>query len=180
MIFDKSFKEIFSAQIFAIIGGTLAGIILAAYTDKIFIIPGMLIILPGFMAMRGNISGTFASRISSGLFLGVIKPDEKKSKIIRGNINGSFVLALMVSIALGLVAFLFNYLIAGVIVFKIIFVPILAGILSNFILNPLTLFATIYIFKRGDDPNNIIGPIITTTGDLTSIASLLLVVMLIT
>ncbi|HUW43406.1 MAG TPA: magnesium transporter [Bacillota bacterium] len=178
-LFDKNFKEIFSAQLFAIIGGIIAGVVLAVYMDKIFLIPGMLIIIPGFMEMRGNISGTFASRISSGLFLGVINPSKPDKKIIRGNLRGSFILALIVSLALGLVAFIFNYLVMGVLAAKIIIVTLLAGILSNFILNRLTLFTTIYLFKKGHDPNNIMGPFVTTAGDIISTLSLLVIILLI-
>ncbi len=178
-LFDKNFKEIFSAQLFAVIGGIIAGVVLAVYMDKIFLIPGMLIIIPGFLEMRGNISGTFASRITSGLFLRIIDPAKKNKKIIRGNLKGSFILALIVSLTLGLLAFAFNYLIMGVVVPEIILVPLLAGILSNFILNRLALFATIYFFKKGHDPNNIMGPFITTTGDVVSTISLLVVVLLI-
>jgi len=178
-LFDKNFKEIFSAQLFAIIGGLISGIVLAIYVDKIFLIPGMLIIIPGFMAMRGNISGTFASRISSGLFLGVINPYKLDKKIINGNLKGSFALAMIVSLVLGLIAFAFNYIIMGVIAPKIILIPLLAGILSNFILNRLTLASTIYIKFQQHDPNNIIGPFIATIGDITSIVSLLVVILLI-
>jgi len=180
MIFDKSFKEIFSAQLFSIIGGLIAGIVLATYRERIFLVPGMLIVIPGFMAMRGNISGTFASRISSGLFLRVIDPNKMNSDIIKGNLNGSFILAIIISLALGLIASIFTYIVAGIFVYQIILIPLFAGLLSNFVLNPLTLFATVYLFKKGHDPNNIIGPIVTTLGDVTSIVSLLLVIFLIT
>ena len=179
-LFDKNFREIFSAQLFTIIGGLIAGVILAIYVDKIFLVPGMLIIIPGFMAMRGSISGTSASRISSGLFLGVINPSKLNKNIIKGNIKGSFALAMIVSLLLGLLAFAFNYIIMGVVTPKIILIPLLAGILSNFILNRLTIFSTIYLFKKGHDPNNISGPFITTIGDITSIVSLLIIILLIT
>lgn len=178
-IFDKNFKEIFSAQLFAITGGIIAGVFLAVYMDKIFVIPGMLIIIPGFMAMRGNISGSFASRIAAGLFLGMIDPDKKKDRIIKGNLSASLLLAGIISLVLGLVAFGFNYLISGIIVYEIIIIPLLAGIISTFILDYVTLYATIAIFKRGHDPNNMMGPIVTTAGDVTSIISLLVVVLIV-
>ena len=110
-IFVKDFREILSSQMVSIIGGLMAGIALAIYTDKLLLIPGMLIMLPGFLEMRGNISGSFASRLSSGLFLGVIKPGRIKTKIIKGNLLASFLLAILVSFALGLIAFSFNYLV---------------------------------------------------------------------
>jgi len=178
-IFDSNFREIFSSQIVSIVGGLIAGTILAVYTDKLLLIPGMLIILPGFLEMRGNISGSFASRLSSGLFLGVIKPDKVNTRTIKGNLLASFFLAIFVSLVLGLVAFSFNYLILKTLTLKIILLPLVAGVIANAIEIPLTLFATIYLFKKGHDPNNIMGPFITSTGDITSVLSLLIALVLI-
>lgn len=178
-IFDGNFKEMFTSQIISIIGGIIAGTILAIYTNKILLIPGMLILLPGFLEMRGNISGSFASRLSSGLFLGVIKPNRTKTKIIRGNLLASFFLVIFVSLALGLIAFLFNFFVFQIFTPTIIVIPIIAGIITNIIEIPLTLFVTFYLFRKGHDPNNIMGPFVTSTGDITSVVSLLLVLVLI-
>jgi mgtE-like transporter len=172
-LFDKDFEEILTAQIISIIGGILVGTLLAIYTDNILIIPGMLILLPGFLEMRGNISGTFASRISSGLFLGVINPRIIKTHIIKGNLLGSFLQAIIVSFVLGLIAFLFNYFFLDIVILKIIFVPLVAAIIANAIEIPLTLFVTLYLFKKGHDPNNIMGPFVTSTGDVTSVLALI-------
>lgn len=173
-IFDSVFKEILSSQVISLIGGLIAGTILAIYTDKLLLIPGMLILLPGFLEMRGNISGSFSSRLSSGLFLGVIKPNKTTIKLLKGNIVASFLLAIVVSLALGLLAFLFNYFVFGVILYKIITLALIAGIIANAIEIPLAMFATFYLFKKGHDPNNIMVPFITSTGDITSIVALLI------
>jgi mgtE-like transporter len=178
-IFDKKFKEIFSSQMVSIFGGLFAGTILAIYTNKLFLIPGMLILLPGFLEMRGNISGSLAARLTSGMYLGFVNPKRPKTKIIKGNTVASFMLAIIVSFALGLLAFIFDYLIFGTITLKILFIPLIAGILANMIEIPLTLFFTFYLFKRGHDPDDIMGPFVTSTGDITSVLSLVIVVLLI-
>lgn len=173
--FDNSFKEIFSSQLVSIAGGLIAGTMLAAFTGEILLIPGMLILIPGFLEMRGNISGSFASRLSSGLFLGVINPKKIRTKIIKGNLLASFILAGFVSLVLGLLAFLFNFIAFQALTPKIILLPLFAGIIANAIEIPLTLIVTLYLFRKGLDPNNIIGPFVTSTGDITSIVSLLFV-----
>ena len=147
-IFDKNFKELFSSQLISIFGGLIAGTALAIYTDKLLLIPGMLILIPGFLEMRGSISGSFASRLSSGLFLKIINPNKVKTKLIKGNIIASFFLAALVSLTLGIIAFAFNYFTIHEITKKIIFLPLIAGIIANAIEIPLTLFATIYLFKK--------------------------------
>lgn len=178
-LFDKRFREIFSSQLVSILGGLIAGTILAIYTDKLFLIPGMFILLPGFLEMRGNISGALAARLTSGMYLGFVNPRKPNTKIIKGNILASFMLAIIVSFALGLLAFIFNYLAFGILTLKILFIPLVAGILANAIEIPLTLFFTFYLFRKGHDPDNIMGPFVTSTGDITSVLSLLIVVLLI-
>ncbi|MBS3163614.1 magnesium transporter [Candidatus Woesearchaeota archaeon] len=175
----EEFKEIFSSQLACIFGGLLIGTILAVYTDELLLIPGMLILIPGFLEMRGNISGAFASRLSSGLFLGVINPKHNNTKLIRGNLLASFFLAILVSLSLGLIAFGFNYIMLNILTPKIILIPLIAGIIVNAIEIPLTLFVTFYLFRKGHDPNNIMGPFITSTGDVTSIISLLIALVII-
>ncbi len=173
-IFDKNFKEIFSSQIVSVIGGLIVGTILAIHTERMLLIPGMLILLPGFLEMRGNISGSFASRLSSGLFLKVIKPNKINTKVIRGNLAASFLQVIIVSLALGLIAFLFNFLALHILTPRIILIPVIAAIIANIVEIPLTLFTTFYLFKKGHDPNNIMGPFVTSTGDVTSTVSLLI------
>ena len=178
-IFDAKFKEILSFQIVSILLGIFAGTMLAIFTNKLLVIPGIFILLPGFLEMRGNISGSFSSRLSSGLFLGVIKPDRMKTKMIKGNLSASFLLAVAVSFVLGVIAFVFTYLVFGVFVPTIIIFPLIAGLIANAIEIPLTLFMTFYLFRKGHDPNDIMGPFITSTGDIISIVSLLLALVVI-
>ncbi|MEM3126893.1 MAG: magnesium transporter [Candidatus Woesearchaeota archaeon] len=173
MEFKKEFEEIFLSQIVSIGGGLFAGTILAIYVDRIFLIPGILLIFPAFLDLRGNISGSLASRLSSGLFLGIVKPKISNTKIIRGNLVASLLLAILISFFLGVIAFLFNYVIIGKFIPVLIVVPVVAGVIANIIEVPITLFMTFYIFKKGHDPNNIMGPFVTSTGDIISILSLL-------
>lgn len=178
-LFDKNFWEIFSAQTVSIFGGLIAGTFLAIYTDKLFLIPGMLILLPGFLETRGNISGTLSSRLISGLFLKVISPKKINTSLVRANVIAASLLALFVSFVLGLVVFLFNYFIFHVYEPKIILLPVIAGILANAVEIPLTLITTFYLFRKGHDPNNFMGPFITSTGDVTSVIALLVALYII-
>jgi len=178
-VFDKRFEEIFSAQLVSIIGGLIVGTLLAVYKDKILLIPGMFILLPGFLEMRGNISGTLASRLSSGLFLKVIKTDKKNIEIINANVLASFFLAILVSLVLGAIAAFFNYLILGSFTSSIILLAVIAGVIANLIEIPLTVVTTFYLFKKGYDPNDIMGPFVTSTGDVTSVISLLVALLII-
>lgn len=172
--FDTNFKEIISSEIVLLFGGLLAGSLLAFYTDQILIIPGMLIILPGFLEMMGNINGSFTARLVSGLFLKIIKPTTYKSRIVKDNIAASFILAISLSFLFGFILFSWNWIIGGTSNWALILLPLIAGIISNVLEIPLALMATFYLFKKGHDPNNVMGPFITISGDVISIAALII------
>lgn len=173
-LIDRNFREIFFSQIVSIVSGILAGIFLATYTDTLLLIPGIFILIPGFLEMRGNISGAFSARLSSGLFLRVVKPYGFGAKIVKGNLFASFLLAVIVSFVLGLIAFVITFLLFKVVVIKLLFIPVIAGILANAVEIPLALIATFYLFSKGHDPNNIMGPFITSTGDVVSVLALII------
>lgn len=178
-VLDRDFRDILGSELVSVTGGLLTGSILAAQEDVLLAIPGVLIIVPGFLEMRGNISGTLSSRLTAGLFLGEIETGDWRSRIILGNLFGSILLSLGISISLGLIAFLFTLVAFDRIATNLILIPVIAGVVANGIEVPLTVYATFFVFRRGHDPNNVIGPFVTSTGDVTSILALLLAVILV-
>ncbi len=175
----KDFNEILSVETISITGGLFAGLLLTFATDKLELMPSLFILLPGFLEMRGNISGTISARLSAGLHVGAFKKEYNKRNIIRGNVLASIFLVIFLSLFLGILAYVVSFEFFGIASTDVIFVAFAAGILSNVIEVPLTIFTTFWLFRHGHDPNNIMGPYVTTTGDIVSIISLLIAISII-
>lgn len=175
----REFEEILVSEFISVTGGVLAGAMLAQAVDKIAALPGILILLPGFLAMRGNISGSLAARLSAALHLGMLKKPQHNGRFLHANVWSEFVLGILVSSVLGLVAYFGTLYFFNVHSPEIIWISILAGIVSNIIMIPLTTRTTIWLYKHGHDPDNIMGPYITTLGDIVSVVSLIIAVMVI-
>ena len=175
----SDFKEISAGQFFSITGGLVAGMLLASLKDQLILIPGFLILIPGFLEMKGNISGSLASRIGSALHLGTIKAEMKNTSFIRENILATFSLVIIVSFVLGLFSLAATYLFFRVVYLKIIYIALVGGIFANMIMIPSTIYMSFWLFRHGYDPDNIMGPYVTTTGDVLSMFSLFLAVMVI-
>ena len=60
---DSVIKESFIALLICALGDLFAGIVLGKMTFFLETFPGLLVIIPGAIGMRGNIFGSFASRI---------------------------------------------------------------------------------------------------------------------
>ncbi len=175
----NDFREIFFAQLISITGGLLGGLILAFATDKIELVPALFILVPGFLEMKNSISGSLSARLSAGLFLDALKPKFKNQRLLRGNAVAAFILVIFISILLGLLSYAVGFLFFGITSTKIILIAVLAGVLSNVIEIPLNIFFTFWIFRKGHDPNNIMGPYITTLGDIIGFVALYIAIVIV-
>ena len=169
-------EEIVFAEFVSVTGGVLAGFGLTLFLDKILAHPGLFILLPGLLAMRGNVSGTMAARLSAALQLHRLSPRIKHSRTIRDNILASLILALVGGFVLGFVAFLATLLFFHTASPSIILISVLATIISSIFMLPLTTGAVFWLFRHGLDPDDIMGPYITTIGDIIMVGSLYLAV----
>jgi len=178
-LWDKDFWEILTAEFLSVTGGIIGGILLSVLTNKLEMIPALLILLPGFLEMRGNIGGSLAARLSADLHLKKISAKLKETSILKDNVLASSILAIFIALILGLLAYLSVYLIFGINNTNIIFIALIASVLSLILEMPLTIVATFWLFKHGYDPDDIMGPYVTTIGDVFSILALIITVMVI-
>lgn len=172
---DYVIKEGLIALLICAVGDLIAGIILGKMTFFLETFPGLLVIIPGAIGMRGNIFGSFASRLSTNLHIGLISPEFKFSEELNHNIFSSFVLTLVLSIFLGIVAKIFCILLhyQSMELIDFILICTIAGLISNLIMLPITMLVSFKSFEHGWDPDNITSPIIAAFGDLFTLPAII-------
>ena len=172
---DSIFKESLIALLICAIGDLFAGIVLGNMTFFLKAFPGLLVIIPGAIGMRGNIFGSFASRLSTNLHIGMISPKFEFSKNLNNNIISSFVLTLILSLFLAIIAKLFCLLLnfESIALVDFILISVIAGAISNIIMLPITMFISFKSFNNGWDPDNITTPIIAAVGDLFTLPAII-------
>lgn len=172
---DYIIKEGLIALLICAVGDLIAGVILGKMTFFIETFPGLLVVIPGAIGMRGNIFGSFASRLSTNLHIGLISPHFEFSEDLNYNIFSSFVLTLVLSIFLGIVGKIFCILLhyPSMELIDFILICTIAGIISNIIMLPITMFVSFKSFEHGWDPDNITSPIIAAFGDLFTLPAII-------
>ncbi len=176
---DKDLKESIPIEIVSMTGAIIAGFVLASGLNLLELIPGLLILLPGFLEVHGSISSSLASRLSAGLFLRIVKPNFKAQRIIIGNVIAGLILSFIVSLSLGLVAYFYEFLFFNSANSDVILISLLASAITSPIVILATVVSTIWFFRKGFDPNNIMGPYITTLGDFIGVMALILASVLV-
>jgi len=169
MLAKEMVKQSLPLLVFCGLGGILAGSTLGIMTELLEQIPGLIVVIPAIIAMRGNISTAFGSRLGSAYHLGIIDADNMWNAELRENIIGSLFLSFIISILIGILAYFSSILLGVTPNFPmLVTIVIIAGITSAIILTIMTVIIIYLVFKRGYDPDNITGPALATFGDIVT------------
>ena len=160
----------------SLIAGLFAGTILAsdAMRANIAEVPGLLLLLPAFLATRGGVYGSLGARLSTGLHQGIIEPRFRPDRRLTNAVVASFLNGMTVSVFIAAVTYATLALFGdGGSLFQLVGVMVVAGFLSA-VLMISVLIAVIFVgYRRGLDPDNVIGPVVTTLGDVFGVFFLL-------
>jgi len=164
------------------IGGTLAGLFLNAARTSIDLFPGLLVLVPAMQNLRGSISGSLASRLSTALHQGTVKPSFRDNPELPIYAITSISLSISMSIIVGICAWAFSYLgnIPSPGLPGMIGVSVTVGTLSGFVHLLVNVSVSITSFRMGLDPDNIAIPVLSILGDIVTILYFLMVVRLVT
>ncbi|HII79571.1 MAG TPA: divalent cation transporter [Methanosarcina sp.] len=169
-------REALPFELLATVGGVVAGIIFSGMTNELEMIPGLIVIYPGVLGLRGNISSTLGSRLGSAIHMGLITSLDRNNPELMNNISGSLLLSFIMAILLGFlghfVTLALGFESAGA--FKLILICAISAVTSGIILSFVAVLLAIGTFRFGFDPDNVVTPSIATIGDIVSMYMLFL------
>ncbi|MGC8816435.1 MAG: magnesium transporter [Candidatus Hadarchaeum sp.] len=158
----------------------LAGSVLEGMKERVTVtLPGLILIIPPLLDLRGNVNGALASRLGTALHTGILEPKLSMTDELKVNVISSLILNLAASATIGLIASLIGLVLGmGAINFvSLIIIAVAAGFISGVILTALTIFISVFSYVRGWDPDNITAPLMATIGDLITMISIFIVVL---
>lgn len=182
-IFLHNFSDLFRqaplSLLFCSFTGLLAGIGLSLMTDMLQLLPGLMILIPPAIAMRGNIYSALVSRLGTSMHLGLFSPTLKKGSVLHQNAYASLLLTLILSVILGFLAKLVADAFATPDVEYIslrgfILISVIGGLISGIILLGIAILVSVIGYRRNWDLDNMSSPIITSAGDMITIPALFL------
>ncbi len=160
------------------IGEVFAGTLFGHSTDALDMLPGLIILVPALIGLRGNINTTLGSRLGSAAHMGLISSKNFLNDEMKENVKASLVLSVVMSLVAGLLAYGTTFAL-GKSSLKIIAIAVIAGSLAGVILAFITIAIIMYAFRRGLDPDNVTGPSLSTFGDLITLGCIFGVAFLI-
>jgi mgtE-like transporter len=174
--FSDLFRQAPFSLLFCALTGLLAGIGLSLMSNILQLLPGLLVLIPPAIAMRGNIHSALVSRLGTSMHLGLFSPTLKKGSVLYLNAYTSLSLTLILSVILGVLAKIITdaFGISSISLHGFILISVLGGLISGIILLGIAILVSIIGYNRNWDLDNMSSPIITSAGDMVTIPSLYL------
>src|SRR6266536_6087416 len=85
-------------------GDLLSGLTLGSITGTLDKLPGLLVLVPAAIGMRGNIFGALGSRLGTSIHAGTFSLSRRAETVVGQNIIASMALTLSISFALAILA----------------------------------------------------------------------------
>lgn len=172
-----SLRQGFVALLFSSGGDLLAGLTLAGMTDSLERLPGLLILVPAAIGMRGNIFGALGSRLGSSIHAGTFRLSRRLDTVVGQNLAASLLLSIIVSLALAGIAkaVAVGFGVQGAIsLADFVVISVVGGLISSVFVAMITVGVAGASVRRNWDMDNVASPIVTAAGDIVTLPSLLL------
>ncbi len=173
-------RSVFSLGMVALmissLGDLIAGVTLGTMSGTLELLPGLMILIPPAIGMRGNIFGALGSRLGTAMHIGTFEVSFRKGSILRSNMESSLLLTLAMSVLMGVLANATCLLLGleSMSVEKLVFISVLGGILAGLVLILINIIVAGIGFRRNWDIDNISAPLITAAGDIVTLPMLFL------
>ncbi|MGH9183705.1 MAG: magnesium transporter [Acidimicrobiales bacterium] len=152
-----------------------AGAVLGSITGTLERLPGLLVLVPASIGLRGNIFGGLGSRLSTAIHAGTFGLTRRVDTVVGQNVLASAVLTLVVSVVLAVLAKAVGValgLSATISVLDLVVISVVGAALSSVIVLGVTLALAGGSVRFGWDLDNVIAPVVSSVGDLVGLPSL--------
>ena len=170
-------RQRFVALLIGVLAASAGGLVLAAADGTLRDLPGLLLLVPGAIALRGNVFGAMGSRLGTAVHAGTFRLGMHSEGVVIQNLTAAAALTLVLSVVLAIMAK------GTAIVFGIsptmtladfVVVSVLGGLLASVGVGLATMGLAAGSVRFGWDLDNVMAPLVSTLGDLATVPALVL------
>jgi mgtE-like transporter len=175
----EAYREALPALVASLVGGLLSGVVLGGMRAELRAVPGLLVLVPALLATRGNVYGSLGARIATALHQGLIEPRVRGGdRRLRAAAAAALGNGILTSVFASVVVFVVLHVLGAPVApfARLVGVALVAGLLSGSVLVVVVVTVVFAGYRRGHDPDTLVGPLVTTTGDVFGMLFLLVAV----
>jgi mgtE-like transporter len=177
---QRTLRQGLVALALSTVAGFLAGLTLAHLTDTLDDLPGLLVLIPAAVGMKGTIFGAIGARLGTANAAGVLRPTLERGGVLRRNVGvavlTTFSSALWLAVLARLASAVFGE--ASISVWELATISVVGGAIASVLVLLMTLGLSVLSYRRGWDLDAVATPMVTALGDMTTLPSLFLATFL--
>ena len=166
---------------FSSLTAVVAGGFLAAMTGTLEQYPGLLVLVPAAIGMRGNIFGALGSRLATSIHAGTFRMSRRPETLVMQNVFASGLLSLITAVALALLTKILSPIFgleSVVSIADLLVLSTIGALLSYVVLIAVTLALAARSAARGWDLDDVNAPLVSAVGDVVTLPALLVASLL--
>lgn len=158
----------------------VAGLTLSHMTGTLEAIPGLLVLIPASVGMRGTIFGSIGARLGTNIHAGLFEVSFAQGGVLRQNVEVGVVLTFVSALLIAVLAELFAAAFGtdAVSIVDLITISVMGGALSSAVILVVTVALSSLSYRRGYDLDAVGTPMITAIGDMVTLPALFLATFL--
>ncbi|HET7236337.1 MAG TPA: magnesium transporter [Actinomycetota bacterium] len=172
----RTLRQGLVALVLSTVASFFAGLTLGSITGTLNLLPGLLVLIPASVGMRGTVFGAIGARLGTGIHAGLFEPVLRRDSLLGRNVEvglissvlSSFYLAAMAKV----VAAAFG---EGTISFwDLLTISMVGGVAASVVILLVTVGIALLSFRRGWDLDAVSTPMVTAIGDMVTLPALFL------
>jgi mgtE-like transporter len=153
----------------------VAGLVLGAITGTLERLPGLLVLVPAAIGLRGNIFSSFGNRLSTAIHTGQFELSWRRDSLLVQNVLAAMILTAFMSVALAALA---KVVAVGVGVrdsaplSDLVMISVLGGLLASVVVLVASVALAWGAVRFRWDLDNVVAPVVSTLGDVLTLPAL--------
>lgn len=168
-------RQSLAALTLGLLASLVAGLTLAGITGSLEELPGLLVLVPAAIGMRGTIFGALGARLGTSIHTGTFRLSPRRDTVLGQNVAVAAVATLVASVAL---AFLAKAVAVGfgfsdtISVAEMLVISVLGGLISSVLVLVITIGLAARSVDEEWDLDNVMAPLVNAAGDVVTLPSI--------
>ncbi len=176
----RTLRQGLVALILSTVAGFVAGLTLAHLTGRLDSLPGLLVLIPAAVGMRGTIFGAIGARLGTATAAGTFESTLDRDGLLYRNVEVAIVTTFSSSLWLAALAKVAGAAFGhpSISIWSLVTISVVGGVLGSVLILLVTIGLSTLSFRRGWDLDSVSTPMVTALGDMATLPTLFLASLL--
>ena len=177
---QRTLRQGLVALALSTLAGFVAGLTLAHITGTLQELPGLIVLIPAAVGMKGTIFGAIGARLGTANVTGLLEPTLRPGSVLQRNVYVAVVTTFSSALWLAVLSILASAAFGqpSISLWRLATVSIVGGAIGSALVLMITLTLSVLSYRRGWDLDSVSTPMVTALGDMTTLPSLFLATFL--